>query len=89
MWFHRAANCSDTRRSVATMRAEKLNFIYGPEQYQRIGEFYGKDDSVQVILFGMQTADTKWTFWAQWQKRGTSMQASRLLWNKVGTYPNV
>ena len=89
IWFHRAADCQVAKYDVSAMRAEKLNFIYGPEQYDRIGEYYGKGDAAQVVVFGIKTSDTKWTFWGQWQKRLGAGLAQRLLWNQVGTYPNV
>jgi hypothetical protein len=87
MWFHRARDCQVAKYDLAPLRTERLNFIFGPPEYDKIANFYAKGDAAQVVVFGMKTSDTQWTFWAQWQKRLGPGEAQRLLWEKVGTYP--
>jgi len=94
IWFHRALDAEDAvflkqlKVSLAAMRAETLNFIFGPEEYDPVSKTHCPKDPVQVIVFGIKMPDTKYTFWAQWQKRINDETASRLTWKQIGRYPN-
>jgi len=94
VWFHKARDAAKDsfqqrfKFSLESARSEKLNFIFGPEEYDAVSKTHCPKDPVQVIVFGMKMPDTVWTFWGQWQKRTGEDTATRLTWKQIGRYPN-
>lgn len=95
VWFHAAANAAPATIeqklgvSLRAARLDRLNFIFGPEEYDTTTKLHcgTKPETIQVI--GMKMLDTKWTFWAQWQTQGAKQDTpTRVIWKQIGRYPN-